>query len=319
MIILSTDGIDDSAKNLLESAGHTFLDHKIAQEQLAQFLAENKIEGLLVRSRTKVTKEIIDACPTLKLIGRAGVGLDNIDVAYAKEKGIAVLNTPNASSRSVAEMVFAHLFSLARNLHESNRLMPLEGETRFELLKKSLSSGRELLGATLGVIGFGSIGMEVAKIGLSLGMKVKVCTRTPITKTIDLSFFDGQKVSFQLSSTNDMKAFLSDLDYLSINTPKTSEYVISEKEFAWMKPGIFIVNTARGGVLDEVALLNAIDEEIVLGAALDVFESEPKPEVTILMNPALSLSPHLGGSTLQAQERIGLELAGEVLKYEKII
>lgn len=317
MIVLANDGISKSGENLLKNAGIEILEAKVSQEHLINFINENKVDVLLVRSGTKVRKELIDGCPGLKIVGRGGVGMDNIDVEYAIEKGLYVINTPNASSRSVAEIVFAHFFSLARFLHESNRLMPLEGETHFKALKKSFSAAVELQGKTLGVIGFGGIGQEVVKIGISLGMKVKVLTRSPKTETISLDFFDGQKVEFKINSTNDTKEFLKDVDFLSINTPKTTSYIIDAAEFKLMKDGVFIVNTARGGVINEVTLLDAIENGKVAGAALDVFENEPSPELALLMNPNLSLSPHLGGNTADAQQKIGRELAEQIIEIKK--
>lgn len=317
MIVLANDGLSKAGEQLLTEAGIEILEAKVSQEHLADFINENKVDVLLVRSATKVRKDIIDACPGLKIIGRGGVGMDNIDVEYAIEKGKYVINTPNASCRSVAELVFGHFFSLARFLHESNRLMPLEGETHFKALKKSFSNAVELEGKTLGVIGFGGIGQEVIKIGISLGMKVKVLTRNPKTETVSINFFDEQKVEFKITSTNDTKEFLKDVDFLSINTPKTKEYIIDSSQFEMMKDGIFIVNTARGGVINEVTLLEAIDNGKVAGAALDVFEKEPNPELAILMNPNLSLSPHLGGNTQDAQQKIGRELAEQIIAIKK--
>ncbi|MDN3605862.1 D-2-hydroxyacid dehydrogenase [Kaistella yonginensis] len=317
MIVLANDGISKAGEQLLIDAGIEMLDAKVSQEHLITFINENKVDVLLVRSATKVRKDLIDSCPGLKIIGRGGIGMDNIDVAYAIEKGIYVINTPKASCRSVAEMVFAHFFSLARFLHESNRLMPLEGETHFKALKKSFSTAVELEGKTLGVIGFGGIGQEVVKIGISLGMKVKVLTRNPKTEKITLEFFDGQKVQFDISSKTDMNEFLTDLDFLSINTPKSSEYILDQTQFEKMKDGIFIVNTARGGVINEVTLLESIESGKIAGAALDVFENEPSPELALLMNPNLSLSPHLGGNTQDAQMKIGRELAEQIIEIKK--
>lgn len=317
MKVLANDGISKAGEIALKEAGIELLEHKVAQEHLENFIHENQVDVLLVRSATKVRQPLIDACPSLKIIGRGGVGMDNIDVEYARNKGIYVINTPSASSRSVAEMVFAHFFSLARFLHESNRMMPLEGDTKFDSLKKSYSKAVELEGKTLGVIGFGGIGKEVVKIGISLGMNIKVLTRKPKTETISIHFFDGQNINFEVTSTNDTEAFLKDLDFLSINTPKTDEYIIDSPQFEMMKEGIFIVNTARGGVINEVALISAIEQGIVKGAALDVFENEPNPELTLLMNPQLSLSPHLGGNTLDAQEKIGTELAAQIIELKK--
>lgn len=319
MKILANDGISKAGELMLKDAGMEFLDIRVAQEQLSKFIQDHQVDVLLVRSATKVRKDLIDACPSLKIIGRGGVGMDNIDVEYAREKGISVINTPLASSRSVAEMVFAHFFSLARFLHEANRMMPLEGETQFNALKKSYANAVELKGKTLGVIGFGGIGKEVATMGIALGMKVKLLTRTPRTETVSLHFFDGQKVDFNLTSTNDSATFLSDVDFLSINTPKTDGYLIDTPQFEMMKDGVFIVNTARGGVINEVALIDFIEEGKVAGAALDVFENEPQPELALLMNPHLSLSPHLGGNTLDAQEKIGTELATQIIELSRKI
>lgn len=317
MIVLANDGISKAGEQLLKDAGIEILEAKVSQEHLINFINENKVDVLLVRSATKVKEDIIDACPGLKIIGRGGIGMDNINVEHAIEKGIYVINTPKASARSVAEMVFAHFFSLARFLHESNRLMPLEGETHFKALKKSFSGAVELEGKTLGVIGFGGIGQEVVKIGISLGMKIKVLTRKPKTEKITLDFFDGQKLEFDISSETDMDEFLTDVDFLTVNTPKTSEYLLDKNQFDKMKDGVFIVNTARGGVVNEVTLLDAIENGKVAGAALDVFESEPSPELALLMNPNLSLSPHLGGNTQDAQMKIGRELAEQIIEIKK--
>lgn len=317
MIVLANDGISEAGHQLLTSAGVKMLDAKVSQEHLISFINDNKVDVLLVRSATKVKKDVIDGCPHLKIIGRGGIGMDNIDVEYAIEKGLHIINTPKASARSVAELVFAHFLALARFLHESNRIMPLEGDTHFKALKKSFSKAVELEGKTLGVIGFGGIGQEVIKIGISLGMKVKVLTRTPKTEKISLTFFDGQTVEFAVSSTNDMTDFLKDVEFLSINTPKSNDYIIDNAQFKLMKDGVFIVNTARGGVLNEVTLLQAIEDGKVAGAALDVFENEPNPELALLMNPNLSLTPHLGGNTQDAQEKIGRELAEQIIELKK--
>ena len=317
MKVLANDGISKAGENTLKEAGIEILDNRVAQDHVINFINDNNVDVLLVRSATKVRQDLIDACPGLKIIGRGGIGMDNIDVEYAKSKGIKVINTPTASSKSVAELVFGHFISLARFLHESNRLMPLEGETHFNAMKKSFSNAYELSGKTLGVIGFGSIGQEVIKIGIALGMKVTVLTRSPKTEVLTLNFFNGQSVNFEITSTNDMDAFLKDADFISINTPKTNEYIIDTPQFEKMKDGVYIVNTARGGVINEVTLIDFIESGKVAGAALDVFENEPSPELPLLMNPALSLSPHVGGNTVDAQEKIGIELAEQIIKLQK--
>ncbi|MGI9583438.1 D-2-hydroxyacid dehydrogenase [Chryseobacterium sp. RRHN12] len=317
MKVLANDGISKAGENALKEAGIEILDNRVAQDHVINFINDNNVTVLLVRSATKVRQDLIDACPGLKIIGRGGIGMDNIDVEYARSKGIKVINTPTASSKSVAELVFGHFISLARFLHESNRLMPLEGETHFNAMKKSFSNAHELSGKTLGVIGFGSIGQEVVKIGIALGMKITVLTRSPKTEVLTLNFFDGQSVHFEITSTNDMEAFLKDADFISINTPKTNEYILDTAQFEKMKDGVYIVNTARGGVINEVALIDFIESGKVAGAALDVFENEPSPELPLLMNPALSLSPHVGGNTVDAQEKIGIELAEQIIKLQK--
>ncbi len=315
MIVLANDGISEKGIQLLKEADISVLDARVSAEHLSNFINENNVDVLLVRSATQVRKNLIDECPNLKIIGRGGVGMDNIDVDYAIDKGIYIINTPKASCKSVAELVFAHFFSLARFLHESNRLMPLEGETKFNTLKKSFNNATELSGKTLGVIGMGNIGLEVIKIGISLGMSIVAYNRTPKTENIKISFFDGQSLHFEIKSVN-LDEVLKKSDFISINISNAEKYFIDNEQIAMMKEGVFIANTARGGVLNEVALIDAIERGKVAGAALDVFENEPNPEIEILMNPALSLSPHIGGNTLEAQNRIAEELAEQIIKIK---
>ena len=315
MIVLANDGISEKGIQLLKEADITVLDARVSAEHLSNFINENNVDVLLVRSATQVRKNLIDECPNLKIIGRGGVGMDNIDVDYAIDKGIYIINTPKASCKSVAELVFAHFFSLTRFLHESKRLMPLEGDTKFNTLKKSFNNATELSGKTLGVIGMGNIGLEVIKIGISLGMSIVAYNRTPKTENVKISFFDGQSLHFEIKSVN-LDEVLKKSDFISINISNTEEYFIDNEQIARMKEGVFIANTARGGVLNEVALIDAIERGKVAGAALDVFENEPNPEIEILMNPALSLSPHIGGNTLEAQNRIAEELAEQIIKIK---
>ncbi len=314
--ILANDGIAQSGIDLLEKEGFEVKNTKVAEEQLANYINKNKIDVLLVRSATKVDKKLIDDCPGLKLIGRGGVGLDNIDVKYAESKGIHVFNTPEASSESVAELVFAHLLNGVRFLHDSNRNMPLEGDSQFKQLKKSYAGGVELRGKTLGIIGFGRIGQATTKMALALGMDVLFTDHSTKEVTISVPFFDGQFVDFVLKSS-DLKEVLANSDFVSLHVPSQEKYLIGKKELGLMKPGSGIINTSRGGVLDEVALVEALDTDHLAFAGLDVFESEPNPEIKILMNPKISLSPHVGGSTIEAQQRIGVELAQKVIKLLK--
>jgi len=312
MKILANDGISKSGIEALEKAGFEVITTKVAQEQVANFVNKNNINVLLVRSATKVRKDIIDACPDLKVIGRGGVGMDNIDVEYAKSKGIYVLNTPASSSESVAELVFAHLFTGVRFLHDSNRNMPLEGDTNFNGLKKAYANGIELRGKTLGIIGMGRIGKATAKMAIGLGMKVIYSDTDVPTKDIKIPFFDGQSISISLASQS-LESLFAESDFITLHVPAQDTHVISEKEIALMKDGVGIVNCARGGAIDEVALVNALDSNKVSFAGLDVYENEPNPEIPILMNPKISLTPHIGASTLEAQDRIGAELAHQII------
>lgn len=312
MKILANDGISKAGQEALEKAGFNVNTTTVAQEQLINYINTNNIDVLLVRSATTARKDLIDACPSIKIIGRGGVGMDNIDVAYAKEKGIAVINTPAASSHSVAELVFGHFYGLARFLHNSNRDMPLEGDTNFGKLKKAYAKGTELKGKTLGVLGFGRIGQATAKVALGAGMKVVAYDPFIDETTLTLDFFDGQNVSFNIKTIS-KEAVLKQADFITLHVPAQKEYVIDETEFGLMKKGVIIANAARGGVVNEVALVKAIENGKVAGAALDVFEKEPKPEIQLLMNPALSLTPHTGAATNEAQDRIGLELAEQII------
>lgn len=313
MKVLANDGIATSGVVALEKAGFEVILKTVAQEQLQNFINENNIDVLLVRSATTVRQDLIDACPSLKIIGRGGVGMDNIDVAYAREKGLKVINTPAASSHSVAELVFAHLFGMVRFLHDSNQNMPLEGDSKFKELKKAYAKGVELKGKTLGILGFGRIGQATAKVGLGVGMKVVAFDPFIDSANLELDFFDGQTVNFTVDTIS-KEDVLKQADFISLHVPAQDGYVISTKEFDIMKQGAGIVNAARGGVIDEIALVQAIKDGKISNAALDVFEKEPTPEIQLLMNPNISLTPHIGAATNEAQNRIGEELASQIIK-----
>ncbi|PCH51023.1 MAG: 3-phosphoglycerate dehydrogenase [Flavobacteriaceae bacterium] len=316
MKVLANDGIATSGVMALETAGFSVDLKTIPQDKLVEYLNKNEISVLLVRSATKVRKDIIDNCPSLKIIGRGGVGMDNIDVDYAKLKGVKVINTPAASSHSVAELVFAHLFGMARFLPDSNRNMPLEGDKKFKQLKKSYAKGIELRGKTIGILGFGRIGQATAKIALGLGMKVVAFDPYLDSANLELQFFDHQTLFFEINTIT-KEEVLKQSDFISLHVPAQKEYVISTKEFEIMKNSAFIVNAARGGVIDEVALVDAIEKGDIAGAALDVYEKEPAPEIQLLMNTSLSLTPHIGAATSEAQDRIGTELAQQIIEILK--
>ena len=316
MKILANDGISKSGIDNLTENGFEIITTNVAQEQLINFINENKIVGLLVRSATTARKDLIDSCPSLKLIGRGGVGMDNIDVEYAKSKGIHVINTPAASSASVAELVFAHLYGGVRFLFDSNRNMPLEGEANFKGLKKAYAKGIELRGKTLGIIGFGRIGQEVAKIALGIGMKVIATDKFLDKATIEISISTGQSIKAEII-IQPFDKLITNSDFISLHVPAQEEYVIDSNVISKMKKGAGIINAARGGIIDEVALVKALDDSHLSFAGLDTFENEPKPEVKLLMHEKISLTPHIGAATLEAQNRIGEELATQISKLLK--
>lgn len=316
MKVLANDGISKSGIKVLEKGGFEVITTKVAQEQVANYINTNDISVILVRSATKVRQDIIDECPGLKIIGRGGVGMDNIDVDYARSKGIHVINTPASSSESVAELVFAHLFSGVRFLHDSNRNMPLEGDTHFDGLKKAYSNGIELRGKTLGIIGFGRIGQAVAKIALGLGMKVIAVDKYVREAVIRVDFYNGQFINVDIK-TEPLEGVFKHSDFITLHVPAQDGYVIGKEELEQLKDGVGIINCARGGVIDEVALVEALDNNKVLFAGLDVFEKEPTPEIQILMHPKISLTPHIGAATEEAQDRIGTELAMQIISLLK--
>jgi D-3-phosphoglycerate dehydrogenase len=316
MKVLANDGISKSGITTLEKAGFEVITTKVAQEQVANYINTNDVQVILVRSATKVKLDIIDACPGLKIIGRGGVGMDNIDVEYARSKGIHVINTPASSSESVAELVFAHLFSGVRFLHDANRNMPLEGDTNFNGLKKAYADGLELRGKTIGIIGFGRIGQAVAKLALGIGMKVIAADKYINEAVIRVDFYNGQFINVDII-TEPLEDVLKHSDFITLHVPAQDGYVLDKAEFEMMKNEVGIVNCARGGVINEVALIEAIDNGKVLFAGLDVFENEPTPEIQILMQPKISLTPHIGAATLEAQDRIGTELAEQIISLLK--
>ena len=313
MKILANDGISESGKNKLEEYGFEVDLTKVSQEQLVKYINDNHIVVILVRSATQVRADIIDNCPSIKIIGRGGVGMDNIDVDYAKSKGINVINTPAASSKSVAELVFSHLFGCVRFLHESNRSMPLDGDSKFKELKKAYAGGSELAGKKIGIIGFGRIGQEVAKIGIGIGMNVIFYDKFIEETSLDIEFFDGRNITFNLiSSTFD--EVLENSDFISVHIPASDKYIIDSKEIEKMKDGVGLLNLSRGGIVNEEELLKSINSGKVSFAGIDTFENEPVPSMKLLMNSNISLTPHIGAATSEAQDRIGVELADKINK-----
>lgn len=309
MKILVNDGIEPIGKQLLEAACFEVDMNKIDQSDLINKLPE--YDAICVRSATKVRKELIDACPNLKAIGRGGVGLDNIDVEYAKSKGIAVINTPAASSRSVGELAMAHMLGLSRFLHLANRQMPETGNTQFNELKKAYSKGAELEGKTLGIIGLGRIGMETARCGLGMGMNI--VAYDPFVSEVTLHV-GPRALEFQTTiQTESLDKLLATADYISLHIPSVGKAILSKEEFEKMKTGVFVINCSRGGTIDEDALIHALNSGKVAAAGLDVFDNEPTPRMDILSHPRISLTPHIGASTEEAQNKIGEELAQKLI------
>ncbi|MEO3403572.1 D-2-hydroxyacid dehydrogenase [Mucilaginibacter sp. CAU 1740] len=312
--ILANDGIDPIGKKMLEDAGFFVDTNNIPQEELPEKL--NNYDAITVRSATKVRKALIDATPNLKLIGRGGVGVDNIDVDYAKEKGIGVYNTPASSSLSVAELVFASLFGAVRFLPDSNRKMPVEGATNFNGLKKAYAKGVELRGKTLGIVGFGRIGREVAKIAIGVGMDVLAYDLFDFNPELDLVLGGGTTVKVSVKKAT-LDEIITTADLITLHTPFIDKALLGAEELAKTKKGVGLVNISRGGLIDELALVDALNSGQVSFAALDVFDNEPTPRAEILTHPKISLTPHIGAATNEAQERIGVELASLIIEHFK--
>jgi D-3-phosphoglycerate dehydrogenase len=310
--LLANDGIDPAGKALLEAAGFVVDTTNIPQDELPARL--NEYDAITVRSATKVRKALLDACPNIKLVGRGGVGVDNIDVDYAKEKGVAVFNTPAASSLSVAELVFAHLFTGIRFLQDSNRKMPVEGSTKFNDLKKAYAKGVELRGKTIGILGFGRIGREVAKVAIGLGMDVLAYDLFPFSPEVELTLGGGIQVKAAVKVAT-KEEVIAQSDFISLHVPFTEKPVLGAEELAQVKKGVGLVNCSRGGVIDELALIEALNSGKVGFAGLDVYDNEPTPRAEILTHPKISLTPHIGAATNEAQERIGVELANLIIGY----
>lgn len=311
--ILANDGIHEDGHTLLQEAGYQVDTEKVPQDKLAEVLPDYDV--VIVRSATKIRKDLIDLCPKLKVIARAGVGLDNIDYDYAREKGKTVFNTPAASSQSVAELAFAHMFSLARFLHQSNQALRSD-DMDFKALKKAYSKGYQLRGKTLGVIGFGRIGQETARIGLALGMNVMPVDIFVEEVDIDINLYHSDKVRLSVKvETYDMDEMLANADIISLHVPFAGKPLIGAEEIAKVKEGVIIINAARGGTVDEEALLEGLKSGKVGGAGLDVFENEPTPRKELLQHPLVSVTPHIGASTVEAQANIGLELADKIIAF----
>lgn len=309
MKVLVNDGIEDIGIKIMTDAGIMVDTNPVPQEKLKEILPT--YDGVCVRSLTKVRKDLIDACPKLKVIGRGGVGMDNIDVEYARSKGIEVVNTPEASSRSVAELVFAHALSVSRFLHRAHQEMPVKGAEKFSELKKNYAKGLEMTGKTMGIIGLGRIGQELASLALGFGMKVKAFDPHVAETVIKIG---DQALDLQVTiKTTVLEEVLREADYLSLHIPALDKPFLDENTFTKLKKGVIILNASRGESVDEEALLKNLNNGNVAFAGLDVFLHEPTPDQSLLIHPGISATPHIGASTLEAQNKIGAELAKKVV------
>jgi D-3-phosphoglycerate dehydrogenase len=297
--ILANDGMEQSAVAYLTGLGHEVNTQHLELDELNEKLGSYDV--VVIRSATKLRKETIDAVADsrLKLMIRAGVGIDNIDVAYAESKGIAVRNTPNSSSASVAELAIGHMFNLARFMHISNHTMRL-GEWN-----KKHYTGTEISGKTLGLIGFGRIGQEIAKRAYALGMNILYNDQV------------GKKDGFDHYTFAEFETLLSNSDYITLHIPSsaTNKPVIDAAAFEIMKKGSHLINTSRGNLIDVDAMLKALDDGTLAGAGLDVFEAEPLKDVRLMTHPKISMTPHIGASTEEAQLRIGAEVCDVITKF----
>ena len=317
MKVLANDGISPSGKEKLEANGFTVVTENVPQDKFIETINAEGYEVLLVRSATTARKDLIDACSGLKMIGRGGVGMDNIDVAYGREKGLVVFNTPASSSMAVAELVMTLMFDVARGIYDSNRQMPVNGTTEFKALKKKYGKGVELRGKTIGIIGFGRIGQYAAKYALGCGMKV--IASDPFVETANIPVEVADQTVNVTVKTQSFDSVLAEADFISLHIPMPADKkaVIGTAEFAKMKDGAFIINAARGGVIDEDALIAALDSGKIAAAGLDVFVGEPAPRADILTHAKIACTPHIGAATLEAQDRIGTELADNIIEFYK--
>ena len=297
MRILANDGLDIRAIEELENGNFVIDTNHFEKNELKEKIRDYHI--LIVRSATKVDKELIDCAKgtELKLIIRAGVGLDNIDVGYATANGIRVENTPNSSSNAVAELVLGHMLTLSRNIALANLTMR-EGQWN-----KKRYTGTEISGKTLGIVGFGRIGKALAAKATALGM--------------DVVFYDKIVKEDRNHRYVSFEDVLKNADFLSLHVHATEKPILGRQELEKMKDGAIIINAARGGVLDEEALLESLKSGKIAGAGIDVFEKEPTPNMELCNHPNVSVTPHIGAATAEAQERIGLEVINLVIDHRE--
>ncbi len=303
--VMISDGLQEAGIEILKNESQVADRKNISIDELLNEIQD--YDALIIRSRTKVTKEVIQAALKLKVIGRCGVGVDNIDVAAAREKGVKVVNAPSATSTAVAELTIGLLFALAREIPKADASMK-----RGEWLKKEMM-GVELYGKTLGIVGFGRIGSTVGQMAAAAGLRILACGDFTIPETIRI-------VGGEMMMMDDI---LDKSDFITVHTPLTEKTrnMIDAETIARMKNGVYIICTARGGVINEKDLLDALNSGKVVGAALDVYEKEPPVFMELIKHPRVITTPHIGGQTHEAQKRAAIDIAKEVmaaLKGEKL-
>jgi len=298
MKILVAESISKEGKDLLEKAGFELIE-KIGLSKEELKLALEGMDGLIIRSKTKVDREVIESANTLKVIGRAGVGLDNIDVEAAKENNIEVLNTPESPIISVAELTFGLILSCSRNIKKAN-ISLLKGRWEKHLLK-----GTEIYGKIIGIIGMGRIGKEVAKRAKAFGMKI--------------IFFDPFVGEFGGAKKVDLDELYSLANIITVHVPfsQKTENLISREAFSKMKNNTIIINASRGGIVDEDALYDSLHNGKILAAGLDVFKEEPAIGNRLIGLPNVAATPHLGSQTIEGQERVSVEIAEKIISFLK--
>ena len=302
MKILVTDKVADEAIDLLEKEGYEVVFDEMSHEDLLGSISE--YDALMVRSRTKVTGDIIEAADNLKVIGRAGIGVDNIDVEAASKRGIKVVNAPTGATISVAELTIAHMLSLARHLTKADSTL------KQGIWAKKQLKGIELYGKTLGLIGCGNIGRKTAELAKAFSMRI--IGYDPYLSKEDLEKYGIEK-------KEDLRDLMREADFISLHLPHTKEthHIVNSEMISLMKPTAYIINCARGGTIDEEALYDALKENKIAGAALDVFEEEPPKDNPLLTLDNVVVTPHLGASTTEGQRRAGTVCAEQIIKVLK--
>lgn len=314
--ILANNGLGKAGSEKLIEAGFKLDKERVEQKDLIKVINKEKYDAILVRSATEITQELIDACPSIKLIARVGTGMERIAVAHAIEKGIKVISTPRDTAPAVAELVIAHLFSIARKLFDSNRKMP--SCTNFRELKKKYGDGIELAGKTIGIIGFGRIGQEVAKRALGLGMNVLASDPYVTEANLKLDIKGTRGVNVTLRTViRDKVIKNSDFITLHLPMPDSNKPVLSNTEFDKMKDGVILINASKGGLINEDDLIESLKSGKISHAGIDVYCNEPNPRKDLISLENVSVTPHIGGATQEAQERISISLAEEIIKFFK--